>query len=212
MRLILIFLTFCTTFHSVAQTTLPNNSIQKYVEEISQYEALKMAALSVYVKDLGSNAVIVNHNGEMSIPSASTMKLFTTATALKILGTAYKFETKLAYAGHIDTINHILQGDLYIIGGGDPTLGSIYYNKPNEQNLFLYEWADTLKAMGIHAINGRVIANGSIYRYQGVPNGWVWSDLGNYYGAGPNGLTIYDNRIQLHFKTKKDFLKLNKKL
>ncbi len=199
MRIALFFLLIHTGFWANAQEQ--KNAIQAYAEQITTYETIQHAPFSFFVKDLTNNVIVADVNGKMSIPAASTMKLVTTATALRILGSRHKFKTKIEYSGYIDSVNGILHGDLYIIGGGDPTLGSKYYNKTGEESDFLYQWADTLKALGITEINGRVIGNGSVYRYQGVPTGWVWGDLGNYYGAGPNGLTIYDNLIKLSFKT-----------
>ncbi|MDA7803488.1 D-alanyl-D-alanine carboxypeptidase/D-alanyl-D-alanine-endopeptidase, partial [Crocinitomix sp.] len=54
---------------------------------------------------------------------------------------------------------------------------------------------------GINFINGRIITDASKYNYDGVPSGWVWGDIGNYYGAGPSGLTIFDNMCKLEFET-----------
>jgi len=193
------------SFSGISQTPTeplkPNNSIQKYADGMTNYKTLRHAPFSFYVKNLNDGSVVADVNGNMSIPAASTMKLVTTATAIKILGTKYRFKTKIAYSGYIDSTTQTLHGDLYIIGGGDPTLGSKYYNKPGHEKDFLAKWADTIYNSGIHQIDGRVIADASIYRYQGVPSGWVWGDLGNYYGAGPSGLTVFDNRLSLHFKT-----------
>jgi len=198
-----IFFTFLYfTFLVSAQTeTLPNNKIQNLATEIANYNGLRHAPFSFYVTNLDDGSVVAKINENMSIPAASTMKLVTTATAIKILGTKYRFTTKVTYSGYIDTLTHVLHGDLYIIGGGDPTLGSKYYNKTGHERDFLNKWADTVYNSGIHSIDGRVIADASIYNYQGVPSGWVWSDLGNYYGAGPSGLTVFDNILKLYFKT-----------
>ncbi len=197
--LILSFLGLPNSFGQV-DTTL-HNPIQNYAVSMLNFSTLKHAPFSFYVKDLNSKKVIADVNSQMSIPAASTMKLVTTSSAIQILGTRYRFTTKLAYSGQIDTATQTLNGDLYIIGGGDPTLGSKYYNKKGHERDFLKKWVDTLCAMGIQEINGRVIGDASLYAYQGVPGGWVWSDLGNYYGSGPSGLTIFDNTIKLHFNT-----------
>lgn len=178
----------------------PITSIQKHAEAMMAYPKLKHAAFSFYAKDLNSGDVIADYNGQMSIPSASTMKLVTTATALEILGSGYRFKTKIMHSGVIDSMG-VLHGDIYLIGGGDPTLGSRYFTKHDEERVFLQEWADTLVSWGIKKVDGHVIADGSLYSYQGVPSGWVWGDMGNYYGAGPAGLTIFDNMLTLHFKT-----------
>ncbi|MCB9224102.1 MAG: D-alanyl-D-alanine carboxypeptidase/D-alanyl-D-alanine-endopeptidase [Crocinitomicaceae bacterium] len=178
----------------------PNTTLQTAAESMLDFSKLKHAAFSFYVKDMSTGAVYGDLNGDMSIPSASTMKLVTTATAFQVLGSGYRFKTRIMYSGHIDT-SGTLHGDVYVIGGGDPTLGSKYFTKYGEERDFLFEWADSLYALGIRKIDGRVIADGSLYHYDGVPSGWVWGDMGNYYGAGPAGLTIFDNLCEFHFKT-----------
>jgi D-alanyl-D-alanine carboxypeptidase/D-alanyl-D-alanine-endopeptidase (penicillin-binding protein 4) len=200
--LILSFtLVFSVTF-SVAQEEdeLPKTSIQSSAVNLMKFKKLRHAAFSFYVKDMGSGAVIADYNGNMSIPSASTMKLVTTATAFQKLGRGYRFKTKIMYSGDLDS-NGTLNGDIYLIGGGDPTLGSKYFTKHDEERDFLTAWADSLYAFGIRKVNGRVIADASIYSYNGVPSGWIWGDMGNYYGAGPSGLTIFDNLLTFHYKT-----------
>lgn len=198
---VLLFLS-CIQLNGQVETTptKPNNPVQNYADQMMLKPSLKQAAFSFYVKDMTTGQLVADYNGGMSIPSASTMKLVTTATATQFLGRGYRFKTKIMYSGKIDSTG-VLHGDLYLIGGGDPTLGSRYYNKEGEERAFLTTWVDTIRKFGINEIQGRVIADASKYNYNGVPSGWVWGDLGNYYGAGPSGLTIFDNMCRLDFET-----------
>ncbi len=54
---------------------------------------------------------------------ASTTKLLTTETALNLLGENYRWITQLEYAGTVDE-NGTLNGNLYVVGSGDPSLGT----------------------------------------------------------------------------------------
>lgn len=203
MKYLITVLMLIGTAHSLfaqEENEKPNNPIQNAAESMMNFSKLKHAAFSFYVKDLGTGDVVADYNANMSLPSASTMKLVSTATAFQMLGAGYRFKTKIMYSGEIDSAG-TLNGDIYIIGGGDPTLGSKYFTKYGEERDFLYRWADSVYAMGIRKVNGHVIADASIYSYQGVPSGWIWGDMGNYYGAGPSGLTIFDNLLTLHFET-----------
>jgi D-alanyl-D-alanine carboxypeptidase/D-alanyl-D-alanine-endopeptidase (penicillin-binding protein 4) len=201
-HLIFTLLSLCLFTHLFGQETkqMPNNVVQTKAVSIMAFSKLKNAAFSFYAVDMTSGDIIGDYNSDMSIPSASTMKLVSTSTALQLLGTGYRFSTKIMHSGQIDSAG-TLHGDLYIIGGGDPTLGSKYFTKHDQERDFLKRWADSCYAMGIRKIDGHVIADASIYSYQGVPADWVWADMGNYYGAGPSGLTIFDNMMKLHFKT-----------
>lgn len=183
---------FCV-FNSLSGQVNIQNELNKFVKDPS----LSHASVSINLIELGSAKSIVEHNSELTIPAASTTKLFSTAAALNILGENFRTETRMYYDGKIDSLG-VLQGDIWIRGGGDPTFGSKYF--PKEKPLF-DDWVSAIKKLGIIQINGNIIADASEFDYNGAPDGWSWSDLGNYYGAGASGLTIHDNLIQLHFKT-----------
>ena len=173
-----------------------DNVIQSSVESIMNAESLKHASISFFVMDVDSNQVIANMNGNRSLVPASTMKLVTTAAAIQILGSYYTFETHLEYDGKIDSASRILHGNLYVKGGGDPTLGSKYFK---ESSSFLSEWLQATRELGIDSITGSIIADATWMSDDMVPSTWVWGDIANYYGAGPCGLTVYDNTYHLSF-------------
>ncbi|MCX6261838.1 MAG: D-alanyl-D-alanine carboxypeptidase, partial [Bacteroidia bacterium] len=139
--------------------------------------------------------------GESLIP-ASVLKLVTSSAALELLGPEYCFRTKLGYTGNINKRTGRLTGDIVIIGGGDPALGSEYF-KDHYHN-FLKNWITEIRKLGINKIEGRIIADDSWYDYQPVPAKWLWEDIGNYYGAGAFGLSVFDNKFEIHFKTSGD--------
>jgi D-alanyl-D-alanine carboxypeptidase/D-alanyl-D-alanine-endopeptidase (penicillin-binding protein 4) len=139
--------------------------------------------------------------GESLIP-ASVLKLVTSSAALELLGPEYCFRTKLGYTGNINKRTGRLTGDIVIIGGGDPALGSEYF-KDHYYN-FLKNWITEIRKLGINKIEGRIIADDSWYDYQPVPAKWLWEDIGNYYGAGAYGLSVFDNKFEIHFKTSGD--------
>jgi len=175
------------------------NKVQKATEEFTHKEVFQNAAISICVFDLDSNVVISSYNEKMGIQSASTAKLFSTATALKNLGPNYKPSTKFYTDGTIN--DSILNGNLIVEGGGDPTFGSRFFSDRDSLNLIFQKIVDSIYKLGIHKINGDIIIDGSKFSYQGVPDGWAWSDMGNYYGAGPSGIILYDNTLYYHFNT-----------
>jgi len=177
-----------------------DNVIQNAINDFLKHEDLKNAAVSFAAYDITGDSLIAAHNDQMAIPPASTVKLFTTATAFEVLGPDYKPKTKIYTKGEIDTCG-VLKGDLIIRGGGDPTLGSKYFTNKSTRQDFLKEWVSLIKKEGIRSIEGNIISDASAFGYQGAPDGWSWSDMGNYYGAGPSGLVIYDNMTRLHFST-----------
>lgn len=160
----------------------------KVFTEFLQHNALKNASIGFYAFNLSDNQVIINHNGDLALVPASSLKLITTATALEVLGEAHRFTTTISYSGEIK--NGVLNGNIIIKGGGDPALGSHRYR--SYYGDFMKNWANEIKKLGIDSINGKIIADASIFDNE-VPATWIWQDLGNYFGAGANGLSIYEN-------------------
>ncbi|MFW6372023.1 MAG: D-alanyl-D-alanine carboxypeptidase/D-alanyl-D-alanine-endopeptidase [Bacteroidota bacterium] len=138
------------------------------------------------------------NSDKLMIP-ASVLKLVTSAAALEILGPDYRFQTRLGYQGNIE--NGILKGDLIVIGGGDPALGSEYFPNHYFAPHFLEAWAASVKSAGINKVEGRLITDISLYNSEQIPPTWTWEDMGNYYGAGPNALTVYDNLSRVSFQS-----------
>lgn len=203
-RIFLLLCLFCAHLNyaqitpKTVEIQVSKNSVEKSIDNIMTKSGMESAAVSCYVVELGSGKVVADYNGAMSLTPASVMKVVTTSAAMEVLGPWYKFETTLRYTGTIDT-NGVLHGDLFIKGEGDPTLGSRFFNKDGEERNFLKTWVDSIKTFGIKSIEGRVIADASAFGQEMIPSGWSWGDLGNYYGAGPSGLTVYDNMTYLQF-------------
>jgi serine-type D-Ala-D-Ala carboxypeptidase/endopeptidase (penicillin-binding protein 4) len=169
--------------------------IEKFLSDTSMIHS----SVSLYIIDVATGSPISEYNSEKSFTQASILKLITTSAALEMLGENYRFKTSLGYSGIIRKGSKTLDGNIVIKGGGDPTLGS--ENFPEFYNGFIDKWIKDLKALGIKKITGRVIVDDSYYDYQPVPKGWSWEDIGNYYGSGAYGLSIFDNTLQIHFKT-----------
>lgn len=210
-RLICSISLLFATLNGLAQTTKPKsvvtkpavadtskNSLEKAVEAFLKDPELKNASFSFVAKDTKTGTIIAGHNPDMSLVPASTMKLVTTAAAMEILGGGYKFKTKIEYTGFIDT-SCVLHGDIFIRGGGDPALGSRFFKDHYYEPDFLDLWALMIRNAGIDSIAGRIIGDADVYGNDPTPTTWIYGDLGNYYGAPPNGLTIFDNTCYFEF-------------
>jgi serine-type D-Ala-D-Ala carboxypeptidase/endopeptidase (penicillin-binding protein 4) len=160
---------------------------------------LKNASVGICFKDLTSNKVIISENLNKSLTPASTMKLFTTYAALNILGSDFRFKTRLQYDGYLDEAGN-LHGNVYISGGGDPTFGSRRFGKKYLTDSIFFQFMKALSSIGIRNIEGNVIGDGSVLGTDMVPYNWSWADVGNYYGAGVCGLNIYENEYSLTWK------------
>jgi len=127
-------------------------------------------ASGLLVVDADSGRTICARRAGRRRALASNMKLFTTSTALSRLGPQSRIRTSVVADGEIDR-HGILHGSLYLVGGGDPTLGvpSFYdrYLGGLGTNLLLLK--RQIREAGIGAITGRLYADDSVFdRLRGV--------------------------------------------
>ena len=117
----IIIYTALTAAVAAAQENAATEGIQQKIESIVNGDVLGEAVVGVCAR-LGNGQTIVDINaGDLLVP-ASNMKLISTGAALHALGGDFKYNTTVAYDGNI--VDGVLIGDLYIIGGGDPTIAS----------------------------------------------------------------------------------------
>jgi len=164
---------------------------QNAVDDFVNAPNMKRANISLLVKDIKTGEIVMQHRADKVTIPASTTKLVTTATALELLGPDFSFETKLQYDGTIK--DGVLNGNIYILGSGDPTLGSAFMG----DSLFLDKWVAAVKQLDINKINGAIIGDARLFNTEGVAPRWSWEDMGNYYAAGAYGISIYDNTYKL---------------
>lgn len=127
---------------------------------------------------------------------ASNMKLVTSYVALKNLGANFQWKTTLGYSGEIR--DHVLNGNLYLIGGGDPTLTSANISKMLE----------SINSLGIYKINGKLIYNGSIFN-QNVTSSELYPEPFAAYSVDPAGLMIDGNLSNIKIKINNGKIKLS---
>lgn len=189
-KIVLLFLLLCLHLLAGAQTPAP-------VKWLLQAPYMRGASFSLVVKDVQEGRTVYSYDTDRLQSPASVLKTVATATALEILGEDYRYPTTLEYDGILE--NGTLEGNLYIKGSGDPSLGSSHF-APG-QNKFLSTWIAALQKAGIKHITGSVISDESIFDTEGVSIKWLREDMGNYYAPGSYGISIFDNMYKLSLQT-----------
>ena len=192
----IILAAFCCAISTTVAQDMKQKLEMNY-DKFKTLPALKHGIASLYVMNSESGETIFEDNSQIGLPTASTLKVITAITALDILGTDYKYTTTLDYTGRIDD-KGILHGDLIIRGTGDPTLGSERYEQ-SKSSVLLNRWTDAVSKAGIKGIRGRVIGDDLRYNGHDIPGGWIWTDMGNYYGAGVSALNWQENKAGIQF-------------
>jgi D-alanyl-D-alanine carboxypeptidase/D-alanyl-D-alanine-endopeptidase (penicillin-binding protein 4) len=168
--------------------------LQEKIDEQFSDTLFAHAHWGVMVQSLNSGKVWYKRNEERMFMPASNEKILTSAAALLKLGPQFKFTTTLNYTGEI--IDSVLNGDLIIVGDGDPTLYNKFYDEPT--TLFKH-WADTLMQLGIKQINGNIIGDDNAFDDNHLGYGWAFDGLDAWYSAEVGALQLNENYLDLKF-------------
>lgn len=118
--------------------------------------------------------------GDRLLP-ASNNKLLTSVAALETLGAGYRFSTGVSSTGQRE--GAALVGDLYLRGGGDPTLLAADYDG----------LARELAGSGLRVVTGRLVADDTWFDPVRLGVSWAWDDEPYYYSAQIAALTVAPN-------------------
>lgn len=142
--------------------------------------------LGFVVADAATGRILESHNPLLGLPPASVAKAITAQYALDALGPAHAFVTRLIGVGTL--VNGTLQGDLVLVGGGDPTLDTNG----------LAEMAAALKSAGVRQITGRFLVHGGALPHIHEIDTAQPDHLG--YNPAVSGLNLNYNRVHFEWK------------
>lgn len=165
------------------------DDVTEAMENVLGSDDFKGASVSMLAVTGDGDTLLCHDSGRLLIP-ASNMKLVSTALAMHSLGPDYRYGTSIGYSGTIE--EGTLRGDLYIIGGGDPTIGSDNPIATPLDTLFR-EWMGMLSDAGISHIEGNIVGDGRFFSGMDGHPTWEVCDAGTYYGTGTSGLSFYEN-------------------
>ncbi len=188
MKKFLFVLLFALGFASIS---FAQSKAQNYINRQMKTDPFfKNAIVGILAVDENGN-MVAEWNSNLPMLTASTMKTITTGVGLHALGKDFRYTTKVAYSGEIK--DGVLNGDIIIIGGGDPTLGSPDTVAFAIDSIFGV-WTNAIKNLGITAIEGNIVVDDSYFEREQMPDSWSWGNFGASYGAAASGLSFYENR------------------
>jgi serine-type D-Ala-D-Ala carboxypeptidase/endopeptidase (penicillin-binding protein 4) len=114
--------------------------------------ALAGAGGGAYVRELDTGRVLFSARADVARPPASVEKLYTTSTALLRLGPDATFDTQVL-AGSAPDANGVVATNLYLRGGGDPTLTTVR----------VQALAAQVVAAGITRVQGGIAGDGTLF-------------------------------------------------
>jgi D-alanyl-D-alanine carboxypeptidase/D-alanyl-D-alanine-endopeptidase (penicillin-binding protein 4) len=137
-------------------------------EEINQFPGFS----GILIKDLNTQEVLFSHNEDRLFTPASLTKIFTLLAALEILGEEYAYPTTFYFSS---TVPGEINGDLYIVGCGDPTQSPEVIRKIAD---------DLVQKYSIKHISGDIVLDNSKFLPEEfLGKGWMWDDKNPLIGA-----------------------------
>lgn len=158
--------------------------LARRLDRLLEDPALARSHVGLVVQVAETGEVLYARNGARRFVPASTAKLVTAAVALEELGPAFRWATRLEAGGPVREGR--LEGDLRIVGDGDPTL----------DDAALAAWVDTLRAAGVRRVAGDVVADDRAFPPPRWGRGWMWDDLHLGWAGGVTALRMADPGVR----------------
>lgn len=184
---------FCSFlyFSAAAQN---NAQLKTAMDEFNNDPQLKFALAGLYITDGETGETVFEQNAYTGLAPASTEKIITAATVLDVLGKDFTYQTKFGI------VNTAKGKSLYIQASGDPTLGSWRWDSTKEE-VILAAIKNAVRTKGIKQLESVIISSKGWIDDDGLPARWTWEDIGQYYGAGSQGLNWRENQFDLLVKS-----------
>jgi len=192
-----------------ATLAAPAQTPASRIEALLAASAISQRAFwGIQALNLERNEILYERNARQFFLPASTTKLFTTALALMRLGPDYRFHTRVEADRTPDPEGRIL-GDVYLVGGGDPTLSGRAYPyvkgpKTGDPLEPIAELAQQVVAAGVRRIEGDIVGDDTAYVWEPYPDGWALDDALWEYGAPVSALTVNDNVVSLRLEGRRE--------
>lgn len=160
------------------------------IDDFALSAPVDSAHAAVVVIDLATGRRVAELHPDSLMVPASVMKAVTIGALLEKTGIDFRYKTTLSATGNIR--DGVIEGNLLITGGGDPSLNSSAEPKCAD---FISECVDALKSRGITRITGDIEVDQSIFPAPATPPSWAAADLKCSYGAGCFGLNFENNKF-----------------
>jgi D-alanyl-D-alanine carboxypeptidase/D-alanyl-D-alanine-endopeptidase (penicillin-binding protein 4) len=191
----IIFLLLIFSFSAYSSEIL-KYQFESIIRDINNENDTKVG---IFIKSLSEDGFAFMYNYRDPFIPASNQKLITTVSAIANLSPDFKYKTILATDGNVK--NGTLYGNLYLIGGGDPSLAV-----QDLENI-----VKKLKEYGISRVEGNLIGDNSYFSEEGTGQGWPEDDLNYCFTARFSGLSVNENclRISVNIKNGKVYVSMN---
>ncbi|SDX49366.1 D-alanyl-D-alanine carboxypeptidase, serine-type, PBP4 family [Marininema mesophilum] len=161
---------------------------QRLQEIMNEYKEKKNAAgmsVAYNVSSLQNGTELASYHPKKTLVPGSVSQLWTASASLDKWPSTHRFSTELHARGKVE--QGVLQGDVIIKGGGDPTLALADVDKLTRD----------LKKKGIRSVKGDVLVDDTRFDPKRLGTNWMW-DRESYPAFAPIGaLSVNGNTVDV---------------
>jgi D-alanyl-D-alanine carboxypeptidase/D-alanyl-D-alanine-endopeptidase (penicillin-binding protein 4) len=148
----------------------------------------------IMIVELDSGRVVAERNSHAPLAPASNMKIFTTAAAIDILKPTFEVTTPVYVRGQLDAMG-TLDGDIKIVGRGDPTIGGRFHD--GEATAVIQDWAADLKRAGIKTVRGNLVFEHGYFDTEYIHPTWPADQLTAWYEAPISAFSMQEGCVEV---------------
>jgi D-alanyl-D-alanine carboxypeptidase/D-alanyl-D-alanine-endopeptidase (penicillin-binding protein 4) len=190
-----------------AERSGPGTKLAREITRLLDDPAAARAHWGIKVMTMDGTPIYSMNEGQLFQPASNT-KMFTTATAIALLGAGTTFETKVVAKGVFNGSDR-LRGDVVLMGGGDANLSgrTIPYIAPALRPKpappapaglrYLEEMADQVAKTGLKVVNGDVVGDDTLFPWEPYAEDWSIDDTVWGYGAPVSALSVNDSQLKV---------------
>jgi serine-type D-Ala-D-Ala carboxypeptidase/endopeptidase (penicillin-binding protein 4) len=164
--------------NAASADTTSDAALVATLDQVFSDPRLDGSTTGMQVRDGVTGTVVYSHNSDQRVIPASNEKLMTSAAALEVLGTGYKFHTVARYSGKRSGTT--VTGNIYLHGQGDPTMTYAQYDA----------LAAAVAKVGVKKFTGTLVADDSWFDHVPLGLDWSWQDETYFDNAPISALTV----------------------
>jgi D-alanyl-D-alanine carboxypeptidase/D-alanyl-D-alanine-endopeptidase (penicillin-binding protein 4) len=169
-------------------------NLAERIQSLMNGSVARSSEASLQVVEVDSGSVVAERSPNTPLAPASNMKLFTTAAAIDLLKPTFEVATTVYARGTVQP-NGTLDGDVKVVGRGDPTIGGRFHD--GHATAVLEEWATDLKRAGIKSIRGNLIFEYGYMDTEYIHPTWPVDQLVNWYEAPISAFSLQEGCVQV---------------
>jgi len=169
----------------------PLAALRHSIDSLVSDPVFANAQIGVLIFDPATGDTLYSRNAGKVFMPASNQKILSGAVALVQLGPDYRFNTVIAKRG--PQRGEVLDGDLLVIGNGDPTISDRFHGSAERA---MDAIADSIIARGVKRVTGSLRQGGNAFSDSIYGYGWEWDDLSGSSGAPVDELLYNEGMVR----------------